>query len=846
VRTLGEFNKRDFMSRVVAWPGDDAPGYVNLHWLMPDQNDPAKSFWVGKPTKTVEEFAKLADWAGTRSNIRDIYYCTSLQAKTKQNNHGKTVAYRRQEEALAMKAIWLDVDVKEPPKGYATLEEAMEAIHSFIKVTGLPPASALVGSGGGVHVYWISDRGLSPELWRSYAHGLKTAAIQHALRCDAGVTIDSARVLRVPDTLNYKTDPPLPVKLLELRAEHDDYNFAVDLAHLAIPVTPKASGAANVIPFPFDMTNLPKQAFRGPSDDSLADGIQREKMPPLDFAPLVKGCTFIRDALKTGGKDYSQSMWNLTTLAATFLENGETLAHRMGNQHPGYTKESTDAMWERKTRERTELGLGWPSCNAIRDAGCTKCDSCPRFTLGKSPLHLGLQELPRSPSAGHLGGDDMKAIDPASYRVSFSNIPHRKWLYGVDFVRGDITLLASPGGAGKTSYALGVAACVATGKSLLGEQIWGKDELKSLYINAEDSGVEMRRRTWAFCQQHGITEQELDRLYVAGTDDPWVRGLSFLRAAGPNSSVLDQAGFKHLADLIASLRPDLVVIDPLIALCGGGNVNDNAAMSLVMREVKNLAIKFNCAILIVLHTRKGGDLTNADAISGASAVVNLARRAIMPATMTEPEAKNFGLLPSERLSYLKLVDAKSNLAPLSAETPWYKLVNIELPNIEPPTYPHGDRVQAIERAKLNTSYVSFSPGLEQQAIRFEILKLIDRGLVIGGEEVPYSPNSTGKNKMRAILDDAMASVKRASVDREYAPRDLRAVAERELEALKHEGWVIVEPIKKGRFRRNQGLRPVWERTPWAKERENLHRHGGPTLRTEDEEQELDHLDLENP
>lgn len=83
-------------------------------------------------------------------------------------------------------------------------------------------------------------------------------------------------------------------------------------------------------------------------------------------------------------------------------------------------------------------------------------------------------------------------------------------------------------------------------------------------------------------------------------------------------------------------------------------------MSLVMRELKKVAIKYDCAILIVLHTRKGGDLTTADAISGASAIKDLARRAIMPVTMTDAEAKAFGILPSQRRQYFKLVDAKSN------------------------------------------------------------------------------------------------------------------------------------------------------------------------------------------
>jgi len=32
-----------------------------------------------------------------------------------------------------------------------------------------------------------------------------------------------------------------------------------------------------------------------------------------------------------------------------------------------------------------------------------------------------------------------------------------------------------------------------------------------------------------------------------------------------------------------SLSPDLIILDPLVALCANGNMNDNASMSLVMR-----------------------------------------------------------------------------------------------------------------------------------------------------------------------------------------------------------------------------------------------------------------------
>lgn len=133
--------------------------------------------------------------------------------------------------------------------------------------------------------------------------------------------------------------------------------------------------------------------------ESLAEGLEREEMPPLDYGPLIGECAFFRDALKSGGKDYSQPMWNLTTLVATFLESGHAIAHRLGNQHADYDRDSTDALWNRKRRERKDRGLGWPSCSAIQAAGSTGCAACPHLSAGKSPLNF---TGPRARSGGAL------------------------------------------------------------------------------------------------------------------------------------------------------------------------------------------------------------------------------------------------------------------------------------------------------------------------------------------------------------------------------------------------------------------------------------------------------------
>ena len=242
-------------------------------------------------------------------------------------------------------------------------------------------------------------------------------------------------------------------------------------------------------------------------------------------------------------------------------------------------------------------------------------------------------------------------------------------------------------------------------------------------------------------------------------------------------------------------------------------MNDNAVMSLVIRELKSLAAKFDCAALVVHHTRKGGDVGNAEAISGAAATVNLARRAIMPVTMTEDEAKKFGVLPSERFRYLKVVDAKSNFALRSADSPWYRLHSVELPNPEPPLYPFGDNVQAITRVHLPLLNNAAATA-DDQKIRDFVLDLVDRGKMIDGQSYPYSPSPAGAQNKRPLLDDAMAAVAEATAPRQWPPGDLKAATERAIAKMKEEGLLVEEQMPStGRFRRGRASRVRRSRMP---------------------------------
>lgn len=100
-------------------------------------------------------FTELADalsfmeWAKGRPNkIKDLYFCLSLQEKAEPTDNGKLKTLRAITSALALKAIWLDIDCnKEPPKGYRCKEDGLKALKEFCDATRIPYPNAIIDFG---------------------------------------------------------------------------------------------------------------------------------------------------------------------------------------------------------------------------------------------------------------------------------------------------------------------------------------------------------------------------------------------------------------------------------------------------------------------------------------------------------------------------------------------------------------------------------------------------------------------------------------------------------------------------------------------------------------------------
>jgi hypothetical protein len=275
-------------------------------------------------------------------------------------------------------------------------------------------------------------------------------------------------------------------------------------------------------------------------------------------------------------------------------------------------------------------------------------------------------------------------------------LPKREWLHGVDTMRGAVSLLVAPGGRGKSAFLIGVTLACASGRQLMGQKIYGdpanKNRLNVLYINAEDQQREIDLRVHGAMVHHKLSANDLPGLHTAGVDRLPLSLLIQLRQAAQ----LNEPDWQLLEAEIAAVKADIVVIDPLVSVMGGANVNDNAAASVLMKRFVELAAKLNVGFVVAHHTSKGSDIASQNAAMGAASLTNLARIQLSLETLAEGDAAKLGVPPTLHKSHFRVLQTKANMSQAQATDRWFRLVSVEVQNARPPRYPKGDSVGVVE------------------------------------------------------------------------------------------------------------------------------------------------------
>ena len=96
-------------------------------------------------------------------------------------------------------------------------------------------------------------------------------------------------------------------------------------------------------------------------------------------------------------------------------------------------------------------------------------------------------------------------------------IPHRQFVLGSLLLRGEVTILAAPGGRAKTALAIAWACALSSGRDLIGDRVHGIPK-RVVYVSTEDSTAELRRRFWAAAMAHSLTNSDLANIQIIGVD----------------------------------------------------------------------------------------------------------------------------------------------------------------------------------------------------------------------------------------------------------------------------------------------------------------------------------------
>lgn len=312
----------------------------------------------------------------------------------------------------------------------------------------------------------------------------------------------------------------------------------------------------------------------------------------------------------------------------------------------------------------------------------------------------------------------------------------RPWLLGYWLMRGAVTLIAAPGGTGKTSLLTSMILSSATGRDLVGAK--PLKPLKVAFLGLEESAEEMHRRFAAGLMHYDIPPEEIDGQiwYMDG------RTHKFSAAwVDDNGAVSEGPQIAELVGWLQMLEIDVLFADPL-ALAHSANENDNTAMAAVLGIFSGIAADCDCGVAIIHHTRKGAQAGEVDSIRGAGALVNHARIALGLSAIDDATREQFKLSKEDARGLVRVDDLKLNYSPKAADCRWVRLESVSLGN-KTQDYPYGDSIQVP---------VPWTPPEEEKlftpTIANECLDVIDRGL--DGERFSAANASQGKAAFKVV------------------------------------------------------------------------------------------------
>lgn len=254
--------------------------------------------------------------------------------------------------------------------------QARQVLFEAVKALGLVNEEiGALYSGHGVQFFvQVKEPILSEDYFDRVRHHYKAlckkisaALLTHGLPGKVDPSVWSpARLMRMPNTINDKTDKVLPIArsfMLEQGITPIDFDLE------------KASGIPVVAP-----------------DEQISPSFMA-KYPEIDVPAVEAGCDFLRWC-RTEPQNVKEYQWYAMLSIVGRFPNGRDYAHAYSKGHPGYNPHETDAKLDQAT-----TASGPRTCKNI-SAFHDGCKSCPHFPKGSSPIMIQGPDFVRTAATG--------------------------------------------------------------------------------------------------------------------------------------------------------------------------------------------------------------------------------------------------------------------------------------------------------------------------------------------------------------------------------------------------------------------------------------------------------------
>lgn len=231
---------------------------------------------------------------------------------------------------------------------------------------------------------------------------------------------------------------------------------------------------------------------------------------------------------------------------------------------------------------------------------------------------------------------------------------------------GEVAMLVSPGGTGKSWWAWLSAISIATGLDLLQLKQYGcapRKPAKVRYISFEDTLEVLERRMHAAaCVYKELRNDEnlanLKNLLVNAT---YYGKYDLLHL--DFDELPDEESESKTAQLLEAMEGCRLTIIDTLSQSNSGDENSTKDMAKLVGNLQHLARETKSAIVVLHHTNKGATLNgmgdDASAARGSSTLINNIRCGYFMAGMTELEEKKYNI-KVDRTKYVRWGTSKTN------------------------------------------------------------------------------------------------------------------------------------------------------------------------------------------